>query len=526
MAREPRYLLNRNGRYFARLVVPKSLRPLLDNKTELRQPLGSDRRVALSRLHTAVASLQGMIAKAERQLRAARGEPVEPGRYPLTTEQLALRNYEERLAQDEYARNSMRNWASVGVDDLFVAELRAGIAGRLTDIALQELVGLRIERYKLLGNTTVAFGSDEWRTVARAMCASELEALARITERDEGDYSGCPEHPVLTNVQPIAEEKPAAPLRDLFNRYVAELKANGKGEGAEKRWRPVIEDLIAFARTTDARRITKKVLVEWKDAKMKVLAPRTVRDVYFTAINAVLNWAVANDELEDNPARSIKIKVAAKVVTRPKGFTNAEAQKVLAFTRSYRPVRTGNPQTDETPQVSAAKVWAPMLCAFTGSRISEITQLRKEDIREENGIQFLRITPDAGRVKGRQYRDVPLHQQIIEEGFLEFVTASKPGPLFYPSFRGPRKADPAQTVSGRISNWLKASGVVPEGVSPNHGWRHAFKTNGLEVGIDARVLDAIQGHAARTAGENYGDVTLLTKKRAIDKLPYIMFRRI
>jgi site-specific recombinase XerD len=64
--------------------------------------------------------------------------------------------------------------------------------------------------------------------------------------------------------------------------------------------------------------------------------------------------------------------------------------------------------------------------------------------------------------------------------------------------------------------------VVPEGVSPNHGWRHAFKTTGLEVGIDARVLDAIQGHAARTAGENYGDVTLVAKKRAIDKLPTIV----
>lgn len=104
-------------------------------------------------------------------------------------------------------------------------------------------------------------------------------------------------------------------------------------------------------------------------------------------------------------------------------------------------------------------------------------------------------------------------------GFLNFAASSQPGPLFYPPYRGTRKADPAQTVSGRISNWLKAKGVIPSSVSPNHGWRHAFKTAGLEVGIDARVLDAIQGHAARTAGESYGDVTLLAKKRAIDKLP-------
>jgi integrase len=469
-----------------------------------------------------VASLQGKIAIAERQLKAARGEPVELGRYPLSTEQLALRNYEERLAQDEKTRNTMLGWADVSVDDLFVAELRAGIAGKLTDAALQELVGRRIERYKLLGNTTVAFGSDEWRAVARAMCVSELEALSRVVERDEGDYSGSPEHPLLLNVPPVVEEKTPVLLRDLFNRYVAELKANGRGEGAERRWRPVIEDLIVFARTTDAQRLTKKVLVEWKDAKMKSLAPRTVRDVYFTAVNAVLNWAVANDQIDDNPARTIKIKVAAKPVVRPKGFTYEEAQKVLQFSRAYKPKRTGNTQTEEASQTSAAKAWAPLLCAYTGSRISEITQLRKEDVRLENGIHFIRITPDAGRVKNRQYRDVPLHQHIIEEGFLELVDASSPGPIFYPTFRGSRKADPAQTVSGRISNWLKASGVVPEGVSPNHGWRHAFKTTGLEVGIDARVLDAIQGHAARTAGENYGDVTLVAKKRAIDKLPTIV----
>jgi hypothetical protein len=33
------------------------------------------------------------------------------------------------------------------------------------------------------------------------------------------------------------------------------------------------------------------------------------------------------------------------------------------------------------------------------------------------------------------------------------------------------------------------------------------------------VIDAIQGHAPRTAGENYGDVSLKAKTAAIAKLP-------
>ncbi|WP_408962366.1 DUF6538 domain-containing protein [Neorhizobium sp. BETTINA12A] len=75
MARQPRYLLNRDGRYFARLVIPKSLRLFLDGKTELREALGPDRRIALSRLHSAVAGLQSKIATAERQEQRREGNP-------------------------------------------------------------------------------------------------------------------------------------------------------------------------------------------------------------------------------------------------------------------------------------------------------------------------------------------------------------------------------------------------------------------------------------------------------------------
>jgi hypothetical protein len=40
MAGKVRNLLNRDGRYFARLVIPKELRPFMNGKTELRTPLG------------------------------------------------------------------------------------------------------------------------------------------------------------------------------------------------------------------------------------------------------------------------------------------------------------------------------------------------------------------------------------------------------------------------------------------------------------------------------------------------------
>ncbi|MGP4752133.1 tyrosine-type recombinase/integrase [Agrobacterium pusense] len=519
MARQPKYLLNRDGRYFARIVIPQELRPFLDNKTELREALGPDRRVALAKLHAAVAFLQGKIAVAKHEAQIATGSPVEPGWYPLGADEIAVRDYNARLVSDLAYRNAGPTWASIGIDDLRVRLLRDGLAGRLNDDTLEAVIGDRVERYRRLGNTTAIKGTEEWRKVARALCMSELEFLARAIERDEGDFNGKPENPVLIAAEAIQEEVTPVSIRDLFDRYVAELKANGKGVEAEKRWRPIIEDLITFSRTTDARKITKKIVLEWKDAKIKTLSPRTVKDVYLTAVNAVFNWAVSNDELTENPAGTVKLRVAQKVQNRPKGFTRDEATAILKFTLAYVPKQTDNPQTQEKPQTSAAKKWAPLICAFTGARISEITQLRKSDIRMEGEIPVMRITPDAGTVKTRKYRDVPLHSQIVEKGFLDFVNASPDGPLFYPPMNGKRTVDPAKTVSGRISNWLQKEKLIPDEVQPNHGWRHALKTTGREVEIDSRILDAITGHGSRTAGDDYGDVTVIAKKKAIDKLP-------
>ncbi|PSL20476.1 DUF6538 domain-containing protein [Shimia abyssi] len=60
-----RHLVNRNGRYHARLVVPKDLREII-GRSELRTALGGDYRQALKKLPGEVARLQNQIATAER----------------------------------------------------------------------------------------------------------------------------------------------------------------------------------------------------------------------------------------------------------------------------------------------------------------------------------------------------------------------------------------------------------------------------------------------------------------------------
>ncbi|MBX3574985.1 MAG: integrase [Mesorhizobium sp.] len=512
MGTKVEHLLNRDGRYYARIVIPKALRSYLDGKTELRTPLGADRRVAKANLPAALATMQVQIGIARERASKAQRRDIRVGHYPMAMPAMVWQDYLERTRLDAEIRAQDHRYAEMEVDADQARRYRDGFAGKLSDAELGELVGDRIERLRLRGSFDAVIGSPEWRTLAQGLCASAYEAMAREAERNEGDFTGKPSHPVVA--AGVAQEDTPDPvsLTGLFNDYIRELKRGGKGAVAEKRWVPVFDHLRKFLKHNDASRITKKDLIAWRDKLLETLSPRTVRDVHLTGLRAVLNWAAQNERIPANPANGVKVKVTKAVQSREKGFRDDEALAIVKATLTYvKPEK-------ESAEIAAAKKWAPILCAFTGARITEVTQLRKEDIRDEGGVPVMRITPDAGSVKTGQYRDVPLHPQLVELGFLDFVKAASPGPLFHKS-KGEKAIIGARTASGRVSNWLQAIGVVPEGVSPNHGWRHRFKTLANELGLSDRVADAIQGHAGRTAGDSYGDVTIKARKVAIDKLP-------
>lgn len=89
-------------------------------------------------------------------------------------------------------------------------------------------------------------------------------------------------------------------------------------------------------------------------------------------------------------------------------------------------------------------------------------------MRQENGIHYIRITPEAGTVKSGLFRDVPLHDHVLDEGFLDFVKKFGSGPLFYRIGTRRGKISPAEVVAGRASVYraMKSSPSGP--VSPNN----------------------------------------------------------
>ncbi len=169
----------------------------------------------------------------------------------------------------------------------------------------------------------------------------------------------------------------------------------------------------------------------------------------------------------------------------------------------------------------------PWLCAYTGARVNEITQLRQMDIQCVDGIWIINITPDAGSVKTYKARSVPLHPHLLEQGFQHLVGKGAQSPIFYDPARarGGSAANPqSKKVGERLAQWVRKLGVTDEAVAPNHGWRHLFTTRARTAGLDASALNAIQGHAHTSEGQKYGVWSIETLDREMRKLPHFDFR--
>ncbi len=519
MAGKNLHFMNRDGRYFTRYVIPITLRPFLDGKTEIRVALGGDRSVALRKHPAALAAVLEKIGAAERQLALASGKPVVPGSYPLTDAQIARQFYDLRLALDDEARNTTRGYGLVGIDDGFVADLKRGLAGQATDDVLDRLVGSEIDHFRRKGNTTATRGTQEWRSLARALCQAGLEALEREFERDEGDFTGTPKAPLLKDQPAAAPEDAPVSLMGLFEDYVRSRQKLGGGKEIGNRWLPAFKSFVLHLKHDNAIKVTKQNVIAWRDDLSSKLAPSTISKVHLTALKTVFEWAVREDRLPQNPAKDVRQDLAKQSRAREKGFTLSEATAILHLAAGYVPAPYNGGPSRELQQTSAAKRWVPFLMAYSGARVAELTQLRKEDVRHEGGIHYMRITPDAGSVKTNDYRDVPIHPALIAAGFVAFVAACPDGPLFYSAIGRGDQLKRAQTVGNRIAEWLKNAKLVPADVAPNHGWRHRFKTVALEEGQLGRIVDAICGHAGRTAGDSYGDVTIKAKYKVIAAMP-------
>ncbi|WP_174822855.1 DUF6538 domain-containing protein [Ruegeria arenilitoris] len=401
-----------------------------------------------------------------------------------------------------------------------VKRLNEQVAGN--DVALEEWYGPTVD--ELLIEEGIATDPLSRTRLLKETQRAWEQATAQQHKRSQGDFSPDPDANRFPEWSP--DNKPSEPssgptLSDLFDKWKKDHLANGKTENTVKDFRQKLDALKDYLGHEDVDRISAREISEWTDhlRHERGLTPKTVSGKYLAAVKTVFRLARSKFLIENDPAQSVSVKIPPKVKSRSSGFTEAEARRVLSAANKVL-----EQSSNMAHHNKLACRWVPWICAYTGARAGEITQLRKEDLTVVNGIPQLTITPEAGSVKAGMYRNVPVHPHLQEIGLLDFIRNAKNGYLFHsdPSSTPAEAVKRSGNARDKIAFWVRDSaGITDERIQPNHAWRHRFKTVGRNADIAPEYLGAIQGHSGRTAGEDYGEYPVETLYREICKLPQI-----
>ncbi len=337
----------------------------------------------------------------------------------------------------------------------------------------------------------------------KLIATAAIDAGWQLKRNAEGDYSPdarAQRFPALESVQRIS-------VADLFERWRIEARP---ASSTVSTWRGNVEQFIAFvgAATSDIRRVSTDDVIHWKDHLVGTgLSGVTISAGKLAAIKALFNFAIANKLIERNPAEGVKVSVRRQAGTSRLPYTDKEVFDILRLASNEK---------------SPPRRWLPWLCATSGARVGEVAQLFGNRITIVDCIPVMRLSPadDGGSLKNEgSERTVPLHPSLIEQGFLEFVEARGPGPLFYKNTSGDAtKRHASKGVANHLADWIRENGFEDPRKAPNHSFRHWFKSAAVRAGISDSIANAIQGHATPGEASRYRHFDMETLAEAVAKI--------
>ncbi|MBX3498740.1 MAG: site-specific integrase [Alphaproteobacteria bacterium] len=238
---------------------------------------------------------------------------------------------------------------------------------------------------------------------------------------------------------------------------------------------------------------------------------------YLAGISALFGHARKKMLLIDaNPFENVKFTVKDEEPQRD-AFTDANL-KVWFAHPTFTKLEVGTH--------GAAEYWLPLLALYHGARQSEIAQLHRDDVIRDpdSRVWYMSIRGEVGgdsdkRVKNTgSRRIVPLHQAVIDLGFLKFVDRCE-GRLF-PTLKRGSNGGSFSAVSKFTRDQLDHVGITDPRLT-FHSLRHTARTRARSTtGITEEQMDYLVGHVSVTQGRKYGTHELAALKAAIDRLTY------
>jgi integrase len=494
-----------SGFYWLRKGVPEDLRALVGKREEKRSLLTRDPAEAKRRHAEALAELEARWANLRAGPRALSEREAH---------RLAVPIHDRWLAQHRDNPSRPTIWDTKLGTQLFLPpkSLPPGPNFDVSSFLQVDKDSLRVTEMEgwcltgadeCLASQGLKVDNDSRRLLAKAIAAAVQRASLSLARLAQGEAIESPLFfPSTVTPVAIATSQKPVPFESLIKGWASERRPVEK---TVYEWTRVMRQLEKFLGHDDARRVTGDNFVAWKGAMVEEgLRPKTIQDAKLAPMRAIFQWGFKNKLIQANPAGGVSLDIRSKQSEKKRSFTDEEAKTIL---------RAASAEKDPV------KRWVPWIGAYSGARVSEICQLRSEDVLKIDDIWCMKLDPEAGSLKtSGSERIIPVHPALIEAGFITFATRTKPGPLFVdlaPDKFGKRGGNGTKI----IGRFVRQLGLIDLRLSPSHSWRHRIKTLGRRYGLATDILDAITGHSSRSVGDSYGEFPAEALYREICKIP-------
>ncbi|CAA7611636.1 putative Integrase [Candidatus Terasakiella magnetica] len=411
--------------------------------------------------------------------------------------------------------------------------------------------------------------SADFRRLCAYMLRGALEATRRAKAEDEGDFGYSPRDPlfrdqrivpgVLTEdlvaqqanrsqpaAPPITSPPPPAPsgptIGDLMEPFIAEKTKLAKV--VPKTQMDYRVSLLLFMQVVGAdcpvAAITGDDVVRYKELllqcpanfrkrlktdsleeairrndelpeakRLETLNGKTINEKYLSNIKTFFTWAKANKKVKESPAIGVRAEQPAHDVSDERDPFDLDDMKKIFAQPTFVGCRSAHFRHElGSVRLNDHHFWAPLIALFTGCRMNEIGQLNKADIVQLHDMPHFWITnaSDDQKVKSRAgKRYIPVHGELVELGFLEFVENTKDRRLF-PEWKMSDDGYYSSSFSKKFARFLD-SADIKAAKKTFHSFRHSFKDAMKAARLDNRTQDLFMGHEDGSVQRRYGTST-------------------
>ncbi|WP_440534255.1 tyrosine-type recombinase/integrase [Variovorax sp. YR566] len=230
-------------------------------------------------------------------------------------------------------------------------------------------------------------------------------------------------------------------------------------------------------------------------------------------LQALLNVAVDAGKLTVNPWSGLKIDTSDSTKRLP--WRMEDLKKLVA---------TNNARAD-------AGRWLLPLGLYTSARIGELAQLELTDIKQIDDVWCIEV--HDRRTEGHQNRTVktkagerliPIHQHLIDLGFLRFVETAKEARerFVFPKFIQRGKRRPGDLAGLDFLKLREAAGVELDERFTFHSLRHNGRSMLASAGVNEQIIDKLVGHESGTVQGRYTHADTATLAASIAKLDWAL----